>query len=102
MFIFISYWWAIKILFAILFQKASKNAQIPKFRIFERYIEFLFVIQFWCVYFWLMNGMCWELSVVCRRISSIFRAIFEINLTERAPKKGPISKDLKFLFSIQF
>ena len=29
---------------AILFQK---GAQIPKFRIFEMYIEFVFFIQFW-------------------------------------------------------
>ena len=44
-FILRCYWWAIKC--AISFQKGT---QIPKFCIFDSYIEFLFFIQFWWVF----------------------------------------------------
>ena len=76
------------------------------FLIFLRYIEFLFLSQF-CCGFYSFNWFCWELSVVCRQISSIFlylgcdqslwEGIQPIHRSRaRRDKKGPVN--LYFLF----
>ena len=40
-------------------KKGLKGSRIPKFRIFERYIEFLFFIEFWSGFVCLLlNGLC--------------------------------------------
>ena len=55
----------------------SKSVKIPKFHIFERYIEFLFVIQFWC-------GFIFVEWIVLRAFVGMLTdlTISKINLTE--------------------
>jgi len=62
---------------------------ISKFCIIERYKEFLFFIQFRCVFF---NGLCWELSEVLREISSFFFTVSEIKLTKNKAEKSQFPK----------
>jgi len=51
MFIFMGYWWVNKRNCYFILQRGLIEAQIPKFCIFERYIEFLFFSQIWCGFF---------------------------------------------------
>ena len=67
MFISMVYWWAIK-KFTILFRKGFKVAQITKFLMFGGYIEFTFLIQYWCRFSYELI-VYREFPVVCRRIS---------------------------------
>jgi hypothetical protein len=47
----------------------------PNSEILESYIEFLFFIQFWCVFSFLLllNGLCYVLWVVCQQFPQSFR-----------------------------
>ena len=70
------------------------------FLIFLRYLEFLFLSQFCCA-FYSLSWFCWELSVVCRQISSIFYLCWDQSLWEgiqsihrsgaRRDKKGAVN-----------
>jgi hypothetical protein len=48
LFIFMCCWWGVILL--IISKKGVEGAQIPKFCIFERYLEFVFVLLFLCVF----------------------------------------------------
>ena len=111
--------------------KKGLKAQIPKFCIFGRYIEFVFFIQFWCsLFLWIdcdesfqwyedwgtraSSGMRTEgreLPVVWGLSDESFQwyedwfplslAVSEINLTKRGQQR-PNSKIWTFLFISQF
>jgi len=68
--------------------------------LFGGYTEFIFFIQFWCI-FYPSNWLSWELMVVCRLISSI-----SCSYQDKVIGKGPTSdrfQNLNFLiFSTNF
>ena len=54
------------------------------------HVKFLFFIEFWCV-FYLLNELCWELSVVIVGGFLLYFTVSEINMIERG-QKVPIFK----------
>ena len=68
-------------------------------------IEQLNIEQFWCVFVlfcfvfcFLFNGLCWELLVVCRQISSIFCGFRETLPKETEECLFPIFESFFFIF----
>ena len=63
------------------FSKRDQNSEIRhKIYLFGGHIEFLFLVQFWCVNF-LLNILSWELSVVRQLISFISCGCWDSQLT---------------------
>jgi len=73
-------------------KKWSKGVKIPKCCIFERYI-FHPILMLW----FLLNGLCWEISVICWRIFYGFR-----DKLDRKRQKSAHFQNLKVYFSSNF
>lgn len=71
MFILLGYWWFIEKYLLLYFKSALKRGQISKFRIFERYIKWLFCVPFLMCFCWWMD------CVVCRCISCVFYGFWD-------------------------
>ena len=88
---FMVYCWTIKYC-NFISKRDLKRIQIPKFRIFERYVELLFFIQLWCIYFpW--NWFCREIPM-----STDF-LVSEMNSTERGQQKPNSKFDISYSIS---
>ena len=85
----------------VFFKMGLSGDQIPKLRVFERYREFLFLIQFWCVLGVFFVGFFVE-WIVLRAFGSMSSDFFYLlrfprNFAERG-RRVPISKIWKLFF----
>ena len=88
------YWWTIKKKSLFYFEKPIPF-QISHTSIWKVYRIFIFHPSL--MWFILLNGLCWELSVVCRWTSSIFYR-FWVKLDQKRLKSG-IIQNLKVFIS---
>ena len=84
--------------FTILFWKGSKKTPNSNILDIGWHIQFLFFICFFKL-FLPLNGLCWELQIICRHVSSVM--VSEINCIEKG-QQVPNSNIPNFLFIINF